>query len=505
MRSVNSIKNAIIATVMNIVTIVIGFIAQKIFIQTLGTEYLGINGLFTNILSMLGIIELGLGSAIIYHLYKPIAKEDKEKIKSLLLFYKIGYRVIGFIIAIIGLLIIPFLHFIVGKVTISENIIYIYLLFLMDIVVSYLLTYKRSILYANQKTYVVNLVHIAYLVIMNVTQLTILILTKNYILYLWIKIICRILENIVITIIANHQYPYIKDKNVKLLEKDVRKSIFTKVKGLVYHKIGSFVVLGSDNIIISTFLGVVTVGLYSNYNLIIQALNNLFSQVFNSITASVGNLLIESDKKKSYSVYKNILFLNSWMYAFASTGLLCVMEPFVKVWIGSEFLLPFGVLITLVINFYSQGMRKTSNTFKEAAGIFYEDRFVPLWESLLNIVASVILVKIFGLMGVFIGTIISTFVLFFYSYPQFVYKPLFERTYIQYIKDYIPYLLGTILSVFSTYLLIDCIQFTNSILQIVVNVILVIVIPNMIHFLLFYKTEQFKYYKELLTKVINKK
>lgn len=505
MRSTNSIKNAIIATIMNLVTIVIGFIAQRIFIQTLGTEYLGINGLFTNILSMLGIIELGLGSAIIYHLYKPIAEEDEEKIKSLLLFYKVGYRVIGFIIAIIGLLIIPFLHFIVGEVTISENIIYIYLLFLMDIVASYLLTYKRSILYANQKTYIVNLVHIGYLVVMNVTQLAILILTKNYILYLWIKIVCRILENVIITIIANHKYPYIKDKQAKPLDKKVRKSIFTKVKGLVYHKIGSFVVLGSDNIIISTFLGVVTVGLYSNYNLIIQALNNLFSQVFNSITASVGNLLVESDKKKSYAVYKNILFFNSWMYAFASTGLLCVMEAFVKVWIGSEFLLPFGVLIALVINFYCQGMRKTSNTFKEAAGIFYEDRFVPLWESLLNIVASVMLVKIFGLIGVFIGTIISTFVLFFYSYPKFVYKPLFERTYVQYIKDYIPYLISTILSVIVTYLIISWIQVTNPILQIVVNVILVCMIPNMIHLLLFYKTEQFKYYKELFIKFIKKK
>jgi len=309
MRSTNSIKNAIVATIMNGITIIIGFVAQRIFIQTLGTEYLGINGLFTNILSMLGIVELGLGSAIIYHLYKPIAEENKEEIKSLMLFYKMGYRAIGFIIAMIGLLIIPFLPLIVGKITISENITYIYFLFLMDIVASYLLTYKRSILYANQKTYIVNLVHIGYLIIMNVMQLTFLVLTKNYILYLWIKIICRILENIVITLIANHMYAYIKEKKVKKLSKKVRKSIFMKVKGLVYHKIGTFIVLGTDNIIISSFLCVTTVGLYSNYNLIIQALNNLFSQIFNSITASVGNLLVEEDKKKSYQVYKNILFL----------------------------------------------------------------------------------------------------------------------------------------------------------------------------------------------------
>lgn len=504
MRSTNSIKNAIVATVMNLITIIIGFIAQRIFLQTLGTEYLGINGLFTNILSMLGIIELGLGSAIIYHLYQPIAEGNKEKIKSLMLFYKVGYRTIGFIIAMIGVLLIPFLYFIVGDVSIPESVTYIYLLFLTDIVASYLLTYKRSILYANQKTYVVNLVHIGYLIIMNVTQLIILILTKNYILYLWIKIICRVLENVIITIIANRQYPFIKSKQVKALDKQVINSIFTKVKGLVYHKIGTFIVLGTDNIIISTFLGVSTVGLYSNYNLIIQALGNLFSQVFNSITASVGNLLVEQDKKKSYLVYKNILFLNSWVYAFASTGLLCVIEPFVRIWIGSEYILSFGILVTLVINFYLQGMRKTSNTFKEAGGIFYEDRYVPLWESLINIVSSIILVNIFGMIGVFIGTIISTFVLFFYSYPKFVYKPLFERTYKQYIKDYVPYLIGTILAVTITYFILSFIQIENNVLHLVVNVGLVCVIPNMIYLMLFYRTNQFQYYKNFLMKILKK-
>ncbi len=505
MRSTNSIKNVIVAAIMNGITIIIGFVAQRVFIQTLGTEYLGINGLFTNILSMLGIIELGLGSAIIYHLYKPIAEENNEEIKSLMLFYKIGYRVIGFIIAVIGLFVIPFLPVIVGKVTIPENIIYIYLLFLMDIVASHLLTYKRSILYANQKTYVINLVHIGYLIIMNVIQLILLVSTQNYILYLWIKIICRILENIAITLIANHMYAYIKDKQVKPLDTKVRKSIFTKVRGLIYHKIGTFIVLGTDNIIISSFLGVVTVGLYSNYNLIIQSLNNLFSQVFTSITASVGNLLVENDKRKSYQVYKKILFFNSWIYALASTGLLCVIEPFVAVWIGKEYILAFGVLIMLVINFYLQGIRKTANTFKEAAGIFYEDRFVPLWESLINIIASIILVKLFGLMGVFMGTVISTFVLFFYSYPKYVYKPLFERSSKQYVMDYIPYLVGTMLSIIITYIATSWIQVDNTILQIVINVILVIMIPNLIHLLLFHKTEEFRYYKGLFKKIGKKK
>lgn len=498
MRSKNSIKNVIMAFIMNIVTILVGFISQKIFINILGTEYLGLNGLFTNVISMLGIVELGLGSAIIYNLYKPIAENNKEQVKSLMSFYKISYRLIAFIITIIGLLLIPLLPFIIGETSIKENINLIYTLFLLDIVASYLLTYKRSILYANEKTYIVNIVHIGYLIVLNVVQILILYTTRNYILYLIVKIIFRILENIVLTIIANRKYGYIKEKNAKKLDNNIKKDIFTKVKGLIYHKIGGFVVLGTDNIIISKFLGVATVGLYSNYNLIIQALSNLFAQAFSSITASVGNLLIENDTNKSYKIYRNMLFFNSWIFTFASAGLLSIIEPFVKVWIGEQYILPFGVLLALVINFYIQGMRKTSNTFKEAAGIFYEDRHIPILESIINIIASVILVNILGLAGVFIGTIISTFVLFFYSYPKFVYKPLFKRNYIQYLKDYVPYVSVAIISVAITYIIINNINLQNAILQIIVNLILVIIIPNIIHLIIFFKTQEFDYYKNIV-------
>ena len=316
--------------------------------------------------------------------------------------------------------------------------------------------------------------------------------------YLIVKIIFRILENIVLTIIANRKYEYIKEKNAKKLDNNIKKDIFTKVKGLIYHKIGGFVVLGTDNIIISKFLGVATVGLYSNYNLIIQALSNLFAQAFSSITASVGNLLIENDTNKSYKIYRNMLFFNSWIFTFASAGLLSIIEPFVKVWIGEQYILPFGVLLALVINFYIQGMRKTSNTFKEAAGIFYEDRHIPILESIINIIASVILVNILGLAGVFIGTIISTFVLFFYSYPKFVYKPLFKRNYIQYLKDYVPYVSVAIISVAITYIIINNINLQNAILQIIVNLILVIIIPNIIHLIIFFKTQEFDYYKNIV-------
>lgn len=504
MRSQNSIKNTIVSILMSIITILIGLVTQKIFIKILGTEYLGLNGLFTNILSMLAIAELGIGSAIIYSLYKPIAENDKEKIKSLIGFYKKSYRIIALIVAIIGICVVPFLEKIVGQTDIQESITFLYLLFLFDTVVSYLLTYKRSILYASQKTYIINIVHILYLVLMNILQIVILVLTKNYIAYLVIKIIFRIIENVVITIIANKMYPYIKGKNVKEIDKQTKKSIILKVKGLIFHKIGSFVVLGSDNIIISTFLGVATVGLYSNYNTILQAVNNLFSQVFSSITASVGNLLVEKEKEKSYKIYKNMLFINSWMYNFSAIAILCLMEPFIKIWIGGQYLLSYGVLIILSINFYVQGMRKTSNTFKEAAGIFHEDRFVPIMESMINIVTSIAFLKVWGLAGVFLGTVTSSLILFLYSYPVYVYKKLFNRTYWQFLKEHSKYLIISAICGIITVVITKNIKLNNNFIQLILNGIIVVIVPNLLQYLIFRKREEFEYTKSMVINMLQK-
>ena len=504
MRSTNSIKNAITAVISNVVTILIGIVSQAIFIKTLGAEYLGINGLFTNIVSMLGIVELGIGSAIIYNLYEPIAKDDKEKIKSLTNFYKKSYRVIAVIVFIIGMMIIPFLKNIVGDISIDINIEFIYSLFIIDVVASYLLTYKRSILYANQKTYITNIVHIGYLIVMNMLQIFILLITKSFVAYLIIKIICRVLENIVITIIANRKYPYIKEKNVKKIDKKTTKDIIKKVKGLIFHKVGSFVVLGTDNIIISKFLGVVTVGLYSNYNMIIQAVSNLFLQVFDSLTASVGNLLVENNCKKSYEIYKNMLMMNSILFTFATTEIICLIEPFIKVWIGEQYILSKVVLIILMVNFYIQGMRKTCLVFKMAAGIFHEDRYFPIIESIINIIVSVILVKIIGLPGVFLGTIVSTLPVILISYPKYVYIPLFHKSFWNYVKENAYYYILAFITVSIAMIVTSYININNLIVKLIVNAITSSIIFAIMQYIFFHNKSEYKYLKNMLKNFILK-
>ncbi len=504
MRTYNSIKNMFFSVISNALTIMIGFLVQRVFLDSLGTEYLGLNSLYTNIVSMLALADLGIGTAIIYNLYEPIAKKNKNKIKSLMRFYRNTYRVIALIILLMGLLVIPFLPIIVGKTTIPvTKLVLFFLLFLFDTVASYLLCYKRNLLYADQKVYVTSIVHIGYLLVMNSLLITILLTTSNFYLFLIIKIIMRILENVIISIIADKKYPYLKEKEVKKLPKKTINDIILKVKGLVFHKLGSFFVLGTDNILISMFLGVSIVGLYNNYYLVIYALNALIGQGFTAFTASIGNLLTVENSKKSYEVFKRIRFLNFWISGYTAISILTVMESYISSWYGEEYLLPTIVLIVLVINYYLTVMRYNVSVFKEAAGIFHEDRYIPIMESITNVVASLIFLKFFGLAGVFLGTIVSSLLLHLYSYPKYVFKPLFKEKTSEYFKSIIKYFILFIVSAVITWGVCYLVKVNSSILQMIINIGISLIVPNLIYYIVLHNHSEYKYFKKLLKKIID--
>lgn len=499
-RKKSSFKNMITAVSSNVLTIIVGLVAQAVFIKILGSEYLGLNGLFSNVISMLGIVELGMGSAIIYNMYKPIADEDHEKIKSLMQFYKKSYRIITLIISIIGIMIIPFIKYIVDieSVTVDINVYLVYILFLLETICSYILSYKRSMLYADQKEYITNIIHMGYTILVNTMQLTFLYFTHDYYLYLIIKVMMRLVENIVISSYVNRRYSYLLDNNVTKLDSKTEKDIFQKIKALFFHKIGTFIVSGTDNIIISKYLGLVTVGLYSNYYMIINAVQTVINHIIQATRASVGNLLVTESKTKQFDIFNKIRFVNFWISCFSSICIFVIMDSFITIWIGYKFVLPTKVLLVLVINFFIVSSRSTYGAFKEAAGIFYEDRFVPIIESILNIVLSIIFVKKFGLMGVFMGTIASGLVLWCYSYPKYVYNKLFGRKISDYIKETIYYFIIFILIAGFTYSLAILISFDNIYLQFISNVLIALIVPNVIMLLLFSKDENFKYFINML-------
>lgn len=435
MRTKNSLYNMLGIVALYAIKTIFVFLGKTCLIKVLGDEYNGINGLFTNIISMLSIAELGIGSAIIYNLYEPVKNGKIENIKSIMKFYKTCYHIIAVIVFMAGLFIMPLVPSITGNVNVNESIYLLYSLFLLDSVASYFLSYKRSILYVYQKNYIISIFDILYVVILQTMQIMIIYATKNFILYLLIGIICRIGENILIHIYANNKYSFLVDKDIKPISKKVRADIIEKVKGLVFHQIGSYVVFGTDNIILSKMISVITVGFYSNYLTIINPLQSILNQLVSSVQASVGDLLVEKDVKKNYSIYCKLQFINFWLYSIVSISVFYLIQDFISIWIGNRYLFAQAVVFCIVLNFWQTGMRNAINVFKTAGGIFYEDRWVPILESIINIVASVVFTYYFGISGVFIGTFLSSGCLFFYSYPCLVYKPLFQRTIGMYYKE----------------------------------------------------------------------
>ncbi len=494
MRTKNSLKNMIIALISYFITLLITFISQKYLINILGIEYSGINSVFNNILSMLSISELGIGTAIIFNLYEPIAKNKVSEIKSLLKFYKKAYNFIALFILFIGIILIPFIPNFISGNNISENIYLVFLLFLIDSVISYLATYKRSLIYANQKNRIIDIIHLCYTLILNISQILILVNTKNYILFLSLKIVCRLIENIVINIIANKMYPFIKDKNVLVISKDIKDDIFKRVKAQVLHSIGGFVVLGTDSLLVSKFFGLNMAGIYGVYIMVINAAHTIISQIFSAVTASIGNLLTEKDYKKNLIVYKRLEFINFIIYSVVSIVFYFSINDFICIWLdSSEYLFTNAIVMCLAINIFLQGMRKTMQTFATAAGICYENRFVPIFEATINLVASLILLKIFGIIGVVIGTILSTFVLYFYSFPKFIYNPLFKKDKKDNIIEFMKYVSVLIIMFLIVYGINIFVLFENIYLKFIIETVLNTFICGLLIIIIFHKTDEFRF------------
>lgn len=488
------------------ITIILGLINRKALVSFLGIEYQGLNGLFSNVLSMLSIAELGFGTAIIYHLYHALAASDIDLTKSLMHFYKKCYYAIAFIITFIGLLIIPFLHYIVGEVDLPINVSGVYLCFLADTVVSYLFTYKRSILIANQQNYIVTFCDILYQFVMKTLQIVALVITRDYMSYLYVMIICRAVENIGINILANRQYPYLKELDVQPLPSETFYDIKKKVSGAVFHKVGSFVVLGSSNIIIAKFLGLVITGIYSNYFLITNTLSSICAQLMTAATASVGHLLTEDDQKHSNDIFDQLFLLNFFLSCLGTVGIFCVATDIIKMIFGADLILTKSVVFVLSLNFYQTCMRRTYSTFKETAGILYEDRYVPLIESAISIIAAVYLVQKIGLSGVFLGTIISSFALFGYTYPILVYKGLLGRKLSEYIFINLKCFIVTLVCMFFSKSICAHIKINNLPVTILLNCFVVCTVCILfIYILIARKNKAFNMLKYRTINMINKR
>lgn len=502
----NSLKNVSSGIVVYMVNIIFQFVNRLLFLKFLDVEYLGINGLFSNVLSMLNIAELGIAGAMVYALYKPLKDNNTEEIKSILLLYKKLYRAVGSFVLIAGIITTQFLHIFINTSDVS-NISHLklyFILYVLDSGVSYFLSYKRSIILCNQQSYIISITNLIRIVLTNVLQIALIAITHNYFIYLLVKVICTLGENVLISHIADKKFPFIKENSVMLdreLSQKIRKNIFA----MSMHKIGTVVVFGTDNIIISKVVSLAATGLYSNYTLITNAAASLLTQIFTGITASVGNLLVDErdDKEKFvFQTFKNIFFMNFCIYYVVSVGIFVCMQNFIAIWIGEQFLLTQNVLLCIVISFFSLGIRKTVLVFKDAGGLFWNDRYKPLLEALSNLIFSIPLAIKFGIVGTIIGTIITNILVAGLIEGYVTYKYLFKKKVFSYLLLEGKYYIITIFSLLITGYISNMCS-TYSVLTFIIRFITSIVFAGFIIIIIFHKTNEFKYLEQIMIGILN--
>jgi len=439
MRIRNSLNNMLFGLLGQVISMIMGFIVRTVFIVTLGIEYLGVNGLFSDILMLLSLANLGFETAIIYSLYKPLAEKDTTKIQAYMRLYGKAYRIIGIVILAVGLAPVPFLeHLIHGEVNVPHLEI-IYVLFLCNTAFSYFFVYKQAVFVADQKQHVISKVNSVYALLWNLLQIALLMLTYNYIVVLVAQIISGIVKNVYISRLANKRYAFLQQRKVKPLESGERTDFFSNLRSLMMYKVSGVVINGTNNIVISKIFGVIWVGLYSNYFLILTTLNTFLGYIFFSITASVGNMNVTESKERKHFIYRVLQMANFLVFGVCFVCLWNVLNPLVEVWLGKDFLLDKAILLTILINFYTSGMQNASTAFRDTTGMFRKARYSPVVAAIANIAFSVYFAYLLGMAGVFMGSIISRLLTYFWVDPYTLHKHVFEQRLLPYFVTYFRY------------------------------------------------------------------
>ena len=503
MRTKNSLKNMYIGIFTQVVITLLGFISRKVLFDSLGEAYLGVNGVLTNVLSMLSLVEGGIGTSIVYNLYKPLAEDDKEKTISLIQLYKKLYSILCILVFSLSLAVYPFLGVLMKDNESISNLTLVYFIFVARNMISYLNAHKWSLINADQKGYVLSKINLIFNIVTTISKIIVLKLTKDYVFFLVIDLIIFVIQNIYNGSIVNKRYSYIKTKEKYKVDKEIKENLITNVKALFLHNIGRFCVFGTDNILISSFIGLGTAGRYSNYTMVIGQLSALVNPILNSISASVGNLIATENEEKTYEIFKVTYFINFWIFSWCSIFLYNLLEPFIDLWMGKGLLLDKFTFIVVLINFYISGLRTSIGIFKEKAGIFKEDKYVPLIEALVNLVSSIILVRYFGLVGIFIGTTISTICFPLWNQPRLVYKKLFKRPLYEYFKSYTIYALVTLIGAFITTFTCNLLVSGKGFIYLIFKGIICLIVPNIVICLAFYKKYEFKYIMMLINNILN--
>lgn len=493
MRTKNSFLNFMANTGSHLSNVILSFICRTVFIYVLSEEYLGVNGLFGNVLTVLSLAELGIGGAMTFHLYKPIAEEDERAIRQMMNLYRVLYTCVGAFVGIAGLALVPFLDIFIKDRPDIPGLTFIYLLYLLNTVCSYLWGYKRAIIDGHQKSYIGTIYNTIFTTIQFLIQIVILLVSRNFIAYLLVQIVCSIATNIAVARKADRMYPYLKENRKELPPKETRRSIAKNVGAMSLHKLGDVVVNNTDNLIMSAFVGIVAVGAYSNYQMIQATINTALNGVFGAFTASIGNLGVdEENRDKVYHVYQVLLFLGFWLYGFSTIAFLILFNPFILAWTGkSNLVFSMPIVLVYVINFYVAGMRKVTITFRDAMGLYWYDRYKPILEVIVDMAVTIVLVLKLGTIGILLGTLISAMTTCFWIEPLVTYKYGFYKPVRKYFFMFAKYTATVAVVGGFTYWV--CSFFSiGGFAEVFLKLLICIVIYNFLIFLLYFRTKEFK-------------
>lgn len=392
------------------------FVSRRLFVRYFAQEYLGVNGLFSNILTVLSLAELGIGTAMVYSLYKPAAEKDHAAICRFMNLYRLLYRIVGGVVLLLGVLLLPVLPYLVRGGGIP-HLRLIYGMYLFDTVAGYCLSYQQAMLTAHQEAWRTTAVTQAVRGVQILLQMAVIVCLRNFYIYLAIQMCTQLTANIILSRIVNRRYPYLPGNREGYPEKAVCADLFRQVGALSLHRLGGVMVSHTDNLILSAFQGLAVVGVYSNYQMVLNSIRLTMSYIYNAFAPAVGNLAAAGDRERVGEIHSVLNFLMSVLYGWLALCFAVLFNPFIELFFGAKYVLPFSTTLLIILDFYIHGMRQMTLRFRDVMGLYWYDRYKPVAEALLNLTISVALVGRFGIAGVVGGTIISSLLTNFWIEP----------------------------------------------------------------------------------------
>ena len=473
-----------------IITLLLPFFVQTVTIKTLGAEYVGIKGLYSSILTVLSLSELGVGTAIVYSMYKPIAEDDIKTIGALLNVYKKLYRIIGFVVLLVGLAITPFLKLLIkGEYPNDINLYIIFLLYLFNTVISYwMYAYKSSLLNAYQRIDIVSNIGTLIQAMTCVFQIIFLVTTKNFYAFLMVSIVATVINNIITSVCVDHMYPEIKCEGI--VSAEIREDIKTNVAGLLIGKVCGTTRNTFDNIFMSMFLGLTQAAIYSNYFYILYALNGFTGILLNSLLAGIGNSIVIESKESNYKqmmiLHTAYMVISGWM----AICMLCLYQPFMRIWVGDKLMFPEYTMMLFPLYFYIGKLGDIRGVYADGAGLFWQNRYRTLIEAIANIILNYVFVLKWGAFGIMLATIITLFFIGFIGSTIVIFKYYFTDGMKAYLFNSIYYLFTTVLVGTIAYLIMNYIKTDSLILNLVYRGIgCVTIVPVLYVLFVFYRRD----------------